>query len=58
MAEFTVSVSFDTLEKAEAFMDWMDGAGEQYYWQHCEDAEVPRAKRFKYFESSLSIIGE
>ena len=38
----TMAFVFPSLEIAKQFMSWMDGAGEQWYWDHASDRGEPK----------------
>lgn len=40
MEKHIVKVEFENRNDAEEFALWFNGAGEQHYWQHCEDADL------------------
>ena len=44
----TVKITFNSEKEGKDFVSWMCEAGEQWWWQHCEDAELKHNTRFIY----------
>ena len=44
-----VKIHFKDEKRAKEFVSWMCEAGEQWWWQHCEDAGIEGSNdRFEY----------
>jgi len=48
MEKHVVKIEFNNEETAKQFLSWMCDAGEQWWFQHCEDAGIENTTMFEY----------